>query len=154
MLIHSKPSRMMARLAWVGALSIVIACEAAQAPDLASNQWQALGISSYSFVYTKSCECTVTGPNPSRITVVNGAVTKVTSADDAATVFNGNIAAFPTVDTLFAIAARVRKQNAAKINITYDNTYHFPREIYIDPEQNAIDDEITWRVDAFTPSLK
>jgi hypothetical protein len=137
---------------WLAALTVVIACESTVESQQQQDLWNALGIRNYTYVYTQACFCGFTGPNPARITVKNGVVTSVTSADSAHTVFNGNIGAYPTIDSLFAIAARAQSQNPATFDITYDETYHFPRVIYVDPVQRVADDEVTYRAESFTPS--
>lgn len=136
-------------LAVVGMLGCDSSVESQQQQDL----WNALGITNYSFVYTVSCFCGFNGPNPALITVRDGVVTKVDPAPGGAVVpITGPIAAYPTIDSLFAIAARAKAQNPAIFNITYDQTYHFPKTIEVDPVERVADDEISYRVDNFTPS--
>lgn len=136
-------------LAVIGMLGCDSTVESQQQQEL----WKALGIDNYSFVYTVSCFCQFTGPNPALITVRNGVVASVGPAPGGVVVpVTGSIAAYPTIDSLFAIAARAKAQNPAVFNVTYDPTYHFPRTIEVDPVERVADDEISYSVDSFTPS--
>ena len=131
----------------------MLGCDSTVESQQQQELWNALGITNYSFVYTVSCFCGFNGPNPALITVHDGVVTKVEPAPGGAVVpITGPITAYPTIDSLFAIAARAKAQNPAIFNITYDPTYHFPRTIEVDPVERVADDEISYRVDNFTPS--
>ncbi|HEX2723976.1 MAG TPA: DUF6174 domain-containing protein [Gemmatimonadaceae bacterium] len=115
--------------------------------------WSALEIRNYDFVYTVACFCAMTGPNPAKITVRNGLVVKAEPTSGAVippvTTLPGR---YPTVDSLFAIIERARQANPAKLEVQYDETYHFPKVISLDPVEKAVDDEISYRVDSFVPN--
>lgn len=136
------------------ALILLLAgCESTVEIQQEQDLWNALEIRNYTYVYTVSCFCGFTGPNPALITVQNGIVTSVAPAEGAAPVpVTGPVAVWPTIDSLFAIAARAQALKPAVFNIQYDVTYHYPRVIQVDPVERAVDDEITYHADHFTPS--
>jgi hypothetical protein len=133
------------------ALAAVLGCDNTVEPKRQQDLWKELGISNYSYVYSESCFCGFTGPNPARITVKNGVVVSVTATDAALTPFTGDISGYPTIDGLFTILKSAAAKNPATFDVSYDETYHFPRMIYIDPVQRTADDEVTYRAEQFTP---
>jgi hypothetical protein len=116
--------------------------------------WKALDIRDYQFVYSQACFCGFTGPNPAKLTVKNGVVVKVEATGTATLPPTTPAAAtYPTIDSLFAIVEKARKAKPASLDIDFDPTYHYPTSIAIDPVKNAVDDEVTYRVESFTPSI-
>ena len=80
-----------------------------------------------------------------------GQVTKVEAVDSAAAgPVTGPQRTWPTIDSLFALVERTRLTNPAVLKVEYDETYHYPKSIYIDQADKVADDEITYKVDHFT----
>jgi hypothetical protein len=140
------------RSRWLlAALALVIACDSTVESQLESQLWKELDIQNYQFQYTVSCFCGFTGPNPALITVRAGQVTKVEAVDSAAAgPVPGPPRTWPTVDSLFAVVERARLTNPAVLKVDYDETYHYPKSIYIDQADKVADDEVTYKVDHFT----
>ena len=139
-------------LAVLGFLAIA-GCDSAIESQSQQALWEALDIKDYEFVYSVSCFCGFNGPNPAKLTVRNGVVVKVEPTGNAVLPPTTPAAAtYPTVDSLFAIIERARLANPADIEIQYDATYHYPVIIGLDPVKNAVDDEITYRIESFSPS--
>ncbi|MEO8193349.1 MAG: DUF6174 domain-containing protein [Gemmatimonadales bacterium] len=148
----------MLRRKLVSRLSIVViiavsACDSPVESLVERELWNGLGIRNYEFVYTVGCFCGFTGPNPTRLTVRDGVVVRVQATDSA--VVGGNTptpAAWPTIDSLFALVDRARGTNPAVLKVEYDDTYHFPKVINFDPVAMTADDEVTYRVEQFKPA--
>jgi hypothetical protein len=126
------------------------ACENSVESQLEQQQWEDLGIRDYQFQYLVSCFCGFNGPNPARITVRDGAVTKVEPAGGGAPV-PGSLDKWPTIDSLFVVIARANAMNPHVLDVEYDDTYHYPRKIDIDYRELTADDEIRYGVDKFIP---
>ena len=142
---------MMKRLAIAVALALV-ACESPVESELERDLWESLAIRDYEFVYTVGCFCGFLGPNPAKLTVRDGVVVKVEAVGPAPLPNTTPPAAtYPTVDTLFAVIERARREDPATLTLEYDETYHFPRLIALDPIAGVADDEVTYRVEQFRP---
>lgn len=140
----------MKRRSLLGFLIVLIACDSTVESQLESQLWKELDIRSYQFEYTVACFCSFTGPNPALITVRQGQVTKVESADGTMPLPGVQTADYPTIDSLFALVERQRAAAPNVLKVEYDETYHFPKSIFIDPVDRIADDEVTYKVDHFT----
>jgi Family of unknown function (DUF6174) len=140
------------RLALVGVLALA-ACDSPVESHEEAELWAALDIRNYEFVYFVGCFCGFTGPNPAKLTVRNGVVVKVEPTGNSiippSSVPAGS---YPTIDSLFAIVERARVANPATLDVKYDETYHFPKSIFVDPVEGTADDEVTYTVQAFVPA--
>jgi hypothetical protein len=135
------------------ALLGVAGCDQPVDPNFEKGLWDALEIRDYTFVYSVSCFCGITSPNPARITVRNGRVTKVEPIDGVSVVQPGTTEpVWPTVDSLFAIIERARATNPAILAVEYDQEYHYPTSIHLDPVDRVADDEVTYRASQLIPS--
>jgi hypothetical protein len=135
-------------------LAVLGACDKVTGTAPEKALWQALDIQNYDFVYQVSCFCSVQGPNPAKLSVRGGFVTKVQPADTAT--FLGVIppaSTYPTIDSLFTILEKAQKNTPDGVKVDFDQTYHFPKRIFIDPVKNATDDEVTYTVQKFTPVI-
>jgi hypothetical protein len=141
----------MIRKAWLAGLVLIAGCESAVESKVEQQQWAELGIRNYQYEFSVSCFCGFAGPNPARITVRNGLVTKVEPTDGGAAV-SGSLAGWPTVDSLFAIVDRAKGGNPASLSVEYDETYHFPKSIHLDPVERVADDEVTYGAQKLVPS--
>jgi len=136
---------------WVLCLIALAGCESSVESQRERELWDDLGIRSYQYEYMVSCFCGQLGPNPALITVTDGVVTRVEPVDGDPS-FTGALTEYPTIDGLFEIISRARAGDPSVLTIEYDQTYHYPRLIFLDPAERAIDDEITHRVERFIPS--
>lgn len=130
----------------------LLGCESAVESELERDLWEELAIRDYQFVYTVGCFCGFVGPNPAKLTVRDGVVVKVEAAGP--TPFPGTIppaAGYPTVDTLFAVIERAKRDDPDRLTVEYDPTYHFPKVIALDPVEGVADDEIAYRIEQFEP---
>ncbi len=56
------------------------------------------------------------------------------------------------IDTLFEIIDAAYMSRAYRIELTFDETYGYPVRVLIDGDRDAVDDEKTFVLSAFTPS--
>jgi hypothetical protein len=59
-------------------------------------------------------------------------------------------AGYPTIDSLFARVTRANAEGAHSVKVDYDETYQFPKTIFIDHRENTADDEVGFKVENFT----
>lgn len=143
-------SRNIAALMLMGLAS----CDTATGTQPEKALWHALGIQNYDFVYQVSCFCGILGPNPAKLSVRGGVVSKVASPDSTVSLgVTPPPSSYPTVDSLFAILERAQKGTPAGVTVEFDPTYHYPSKIFVDPLKNAADDEITYTILKFTPVI-
>ena len=138
---------MLRRVSVICAL-LLTACENPIESQLEQQLWQDLGIRDYQYEYVVSCFCGFNGPNPALITVRDGIVTKVEPVSGGPS-FTGPVNTWPTIDSVFAIISRAEARDPNVLEVEYDETYHYPKKIDLDPVEGTIDDEVTYRVDRF-----
>jgi hypothetical protein len=98
----------------------------------------------YRFDYRPGCFC----PNlPTRIEVRDGKVVKSEILEELRGVPGTTNS--PTIDDLLADVARAKKEATGEVKVDYDDN-GVPVEASIDWVKNAIDDEMTWRIENFT----
>ena len=122
----------------------------AVAADIAARreQWRAQGVASYEWRVAFSCECVLSGPTT--ITVVDGVATEITNP--VIEVEPGDVAGFPlTVEALFEDALRTLADGGS-VDATWDAATGLPRNMFLDRDRNAIDDELSVELVAFQAS--
>jgi hypothetical protein len=128
---------------------------AAPQGDLEKNQglWKNAGVQSYRFKLHIGCFCAFRDRMPLSIEVRDGQVTSMTysdgtpvpAGDPALEMFDR----FSTIERTFAELRSGPSASAEQVRITFDPTYGFPADLYIDPLQQAADDEFTVQVSEF-----
>lgn len=120
--------------------------------DLAKNRdkWTSAGVSHYSFELTISCFCPFFEVNPVTVEVKDGKIVSMTDASGQPLKeeFAQTFEEAATVEGLFAIAEE-NIANADEVEVTYDAQYGFPASIVVDRIKLAVDDEISYHVEAF-----
>jgi len=120
------------------------------------NLWKEQNIENYSFEFSKLCYCSGLF-NPSIIVVKADTIQAVLDPEtgealrDPQTeelVFPKFSESFLTIDELFDIIDSAR-QKADKLIVEYNQKTGYPEYIEIDYIKEAIDDEVTYRVDSF-----
>ncbi len=122
--------------------------------DLSKNKklWQDAAISSYTLELQRLCFCPEEITNPVRLIVKNNAISSVTYRDSGALVADKYKQLFPDIEGLFAFLEKTIANNADKIDVSWNESYNFPQTISVDFVTNAADDELSFKVLAFTPS--
>eukprot|EP00980_Cylindrotheca_fusiformis_P007559 scaffold1567_cov102-Cylindrotheca_fusiformis.AAC.10 len=105
--------------------------------------WESQGLESYNYTYQRRCECPDEDTVPKLVEVVDDVVVAVngvavTSVARAAT----NVTVPPTIDGLFDSIQDGINQTAFIITVTYDSTYGYPTDIFIDYDEQTADDEL------------
>lgn len=120
--------------------------------DMAKNRdkWNSLGVSHYTFELTISCFCPFFEVNPVTVEVKDGKIVSMTDASGQPlkAEFAQTFEEAATVEGLFAIAEE-NLANADEVEVTYDAQYGFPASIVVDRIKMAVDDEISYHVEAF-----
>ena len=118
------------------------------AAETASSTWNAGGIDDYTYTLDVICFCTISGRF--QVTVADGEVVEVTSADTGAVDLESpdNFMTYD-VEGLFALVDDWGGQTADNMLAAFDPELGYPVEIRIDSITNAIDDELTFFVSDF-----
>ena len=110
-------------------------------------RWERSGIDSYEITVRRVCYCAFV--DPVRIKVENGVVVSRTVASTGEPLPARYADLYPDVPGLFAIVEQAAT-DADDLDTTFDATYGFPAAIDIDWEENAVDDEVSYRTETFT----
>ena len=129
----------------------------ANAPDLAleallqgQDRWEQSGVAGYTYTGAWTCFCPEDYRADTQVTVDGGNVTAVTSADpDVETIPDPE--RFVTIEGLFALIQDAISRNAASIEVTYDETYGYPSELFIDYDERMADEEDRFTISSLTP---
>jgi hypothetical protein len=133
------------------------ACSTGEQTELSLNQskWQDANITHYRFNLDVGCFCAFRSQMPATVEVKDNQVISIVdvngetlSADDP---MNEFILKYATLDRIFSEIDSDTVREADKLTISYDPTYGFPSEIFIDYIERAMDDELSINVTAFEP---
>ncbi len=103
--------------------------------------WNAHNINAYSYTYRRSCECLPDSTRKVVITVSGNEISGITYADSGETVPESPQGFYQTVDDLFGMVEDAFYEKAHQISVTYDETYGYPTDIYIDYDSAVADEE-------------
>jgi hypothetical protein len=133
------------------------ACSTGEQTELSLNQskWQDANITHYRFNLDVGCFCAFRSQMPAAVEVKDNQVLSIVdvngetlSADDP---MNEFILKYATLDRIFSEIDSDSVREADKLTVSYDPTYGFPSEIFIDYIERAMDDELSINVTAFEP---
>jgi hypothetical protein len=136
---------------------ILTACSTGEVTEFSRNQtkWQDANISHYRFELNVGCFCAFRSQMPATVEVQGGEIVSITGADGNPILIsdplNEYVLRFATIDRLFSELESDSFKEADKLTVTYDSTYGFPSEIFIDFIELAIDDELYLSASAFEP---
>lgn len=138
------------------ALVVATACSdtlgvTAEAVQSHRAQWEATGITTYSYDYHKQCECLSVEVQPVRIDVEAGSVVRVALQSGAQPLGSLTEGLFPTIDALFDQIDEAAGKNAASLVVTYDRALGYPTLISVDYRRDVVDDEYTIRASNLVP---
>lgn len=108
-------------------------------------KWEAARPDSYTYTYMAGCFCPEEYTGPFKVTVSNDEVL-IEAANPGGPKPNAQVR--PTIGDVFGAAVGAIA-GADKVDITYDATYGFPSRVAIDNIEQAVDDEVTYTVEAF-----
>lgn len=134
---------------------ILTACTALQQSEFSRNRekWQQAGIDSYRFSLFVGCFCPFSEKMPLSIEVRNGQVTSMTGSDGTPVPESDPnfefFTRYATIDRLFSELETQLNGGAEEVTVSYDPTYGYPAEVYLDMIKQAIDDELSLTVSDF-----
>jgi hypothetical protein len=102
-------------------------------------KWRAGGLTSYTMTMTKLCFCGDVGPF--NVTVINDSVVAATRVTDGRP---ADPRGLPTINKLFDFIETAIADHAVRIDVQYDATRGFPREVVYDRSLNIADEEVTY----------
>jgi hypothetical protein len=110
--------------------------------ELARNRqrWASARLHDYEFDYQLSCFCAPESTEQVHIVVRGDDVSSVVRVRDGLPA-GSRPGGWPTVETLFADVQRLLDAKAERLEVTYDPTYGYPRQIAVDVYLRAADDE-------------
>lgn len=119
---------------------------------LATNRatWQAQRPDDYRFTYTRNCFCPPQYRGPFEVTVRGGTVADVGYEGEGEPV-DRPLSEYETVDDLFALLGEAYDRDAARVDVTYDESTGQPTSIYIDYEEQMADEEVGFTVEPVQP---
>ena len=143
------------RISLLVALVGTVACRSGTGPDyrlvIAQARWAEQGPASYRITVSRLCECLPEMSGPVVVVVRNRLVESRRYTSTDAAVPSTHAALFPTIDGLFDIIEAARREDAARLDVTYDPTYGYPTRIVIDYDAVTVDDEVVYQVRDFSP---
>src|SRR5688572_6553941 len=110
--------------------------------------WKRLGITEYTYVYSRTCECPPSWQQPTRVKVRNGEVVEATEVASGAV---KAIDRMPTIDDLFEMIRNAFEESADVIRIDYDSKQYYPVDMLIDDDVQVVDNELIMRASALVP---
>ncbi len=113
--------------------------------DLEENlsKWQASGIEDYSFRFQRLCFCiSVEALN---VEVVDGEIVSATVAATGETPHPAVVDQVLTIDGIFAAIQDAIDRDAFSLSVTYHETLGYPTIVDIDYNEQAIDEEMSYR---------
>ncbi len=124
----------------------------AQAALLQSQErWEQSGITDYVYSGAWTCFCPEEYLAETRVSVSGGEVTEVRSAAQN----SGTVPAperFVPIEGLFALIQNAIAQDAAEIEVSYDETYGYPSRLFIDYDDRMADEEESFAISSFSPA--
>jgi hypothetical protein len=109
--------------------------------------WALAGPAGYEFVFQRLCFCGPDTVRPVRIEVRFGEVTAVTVVETGEALTD--LGAYPTIEDLFAEIEDAIEQDAFSLDAQYHGDLGYPVEVSIDYLENAVDEEMVFRVSSF-----
>lgn len=119
-----------------------------QTLEQARARWAARNVRSYAYTVRLVAFNPAAG-QPVRVEVQNGVPVSVTPLVENFPADVQTYQQYATVERLFAIIEDGEQRNADTIQVTYDSTYGFPKDVFIDYEQQLADEEFGIAVSDF-----
>ena len=113
-------------------------------------RWERSGITDYDYTGAWSCFCPQEYLADVAVTVRGGVVTSVEFAGEEFTVAPPLPERFVPVEELFALLQDAVRRNAARIEVSYDERYGYPLELFIDYDERMADEETRFVMRGFT----
>ena len=116
----------------------------------AQERWERSGVAGYTYTGAWVCFCPEVYRADTQVTVSDGSVTAVDSADPGIDAIPMPERFIP-IDGLFALIQDAITNDAARIEVAYDETYGYPVSLFIDHDERMADEETSFAISSFTP---
>ena len=110
-------------------------------------------MTSYEYILSRQCFCPPSFMSPVRVRVENGVVTSRVFDNVSDSILGEARDAFPDVDGLFGVIAAAYDRTAHRVDVTFDPETGEPLVVYIDHNENILDEELGFRVRMLPISL-
>ncbi len=120
-----------------------------QNPDFsaAKQRWSDANVQDYQFTLRTICYCL---PESDIVVSVKGGVIDTAFYKDTESPVSAErLQAVPTVNGLFDKIEDAYANNAALVQVTYNGTYGYPEDVFIDYSSNLADEEFRYQVTDF-----
>ena len=118
--------------------------------DSHRTMWDVAGITDYRIQFQRLClNCSVDFLVPVHITVRDGVIEEVTDVDTGQPVDPEIVGTFPTIDQVFDLIQDAIDQDAAQIDVTYDEVLGFPSDADIDLSRSQFNDDVGFEIRDF-----
>lgn len=114
---------------------------ALDALDRARARWDARGLDTYAYEWTRYCECLPEHQGPFRVVVTDAAVTEMTAFGEPAP---GDVTRRTVQDMYDEIEAAIR--SGVEVSVTYDDTDGHPLRVDLDLDAIAVDGGTSYEV--------
>ncbi|MCY4447510.1 MAG: DUF6174 domain-containing protein [Chloroflexi bacterium] len=116
----------------------------------AQERWEHSGVADYAYTGAWVCFCPEAYLADTQVTVSGGSVTAVDPADPGIDAIPAP-ERFVPIDDLFALIQDAITNNAARIEVSYDETYGYPTSLFIDHDERMADEETSFAISSFSP---
>ena len=146
----------MRKILFIVLAALLVGCasmvgQASSENDRAEEKWQEANVPHYRYELSIGCFCIFSQDMPLVIEVKDGQAISMEykSGKEIDPALLEQFQRYDSVDKIFAEIEKAREGGADAINVSYDETYGYPREVTIDFEQQAADEEIYLTVSNF-----
>jgi len=121
---------------------------------VAEATWSRAAPPAYEFDFRLTCFCVGIGVQPVRIAVSGGQVVAATIIETGRAVPDSELAAYPTVDSLFVRIHGWLARDPATVELSFDPDDGHPTDAFVDFQKNVADEETGFTVRNLLPRLE
>jgi hypothetical protein len=110
-------------------------------------RWEARGITTYEYIFLRTCFCGAESNQPLAVRVEGGIIVSVHRVDSGEAVEASQWGEIPTVDGMFDLVQELVSGGADAVRVVYDPELGYPAEVHVDYLRQAIDDEVSYYLD-------
>jgi len=113
-------------------------------------KWEAIAPITYEYVVRNRCDCSMSGVEL-RVVIHGGLLDSVSFVTTGERVADGGNLTLTGITGLFTKLAEAYSRRPHDVDVVYDETWGFPRHVYIDYSKYYRHDDHWWTVVSFTP---
>ena len=140
--------RMLSACLVVISVAFAAACSPADDHGLtaARERWVKQGLTAYSFVSMRGCDCPPEVYRPIQVGVASGQITSAVYVDDQTAVAANFRSLLRTIDGVFDDIQAAIDRDAAQITVSYDPALGYPTQLFVDYSKQAADEELALQI--------